>query len=361
MEFARLDSWFDNPRPHPFLIAGPCGAESSEQLFATAQGMKGLPVSLFRAGVWKPRTRPDSFEGRGEEALAWLREIKLVTEFRTCVEVASATHCDQAMRYGIDAVWIGARTTVNPFSVQEIVSALKGTGIPVLIKNPVHADIQLWIGAIERFSNSGFTKIAAVHRGFHFYGASMYRNRPLWNIPIELKTRFPELPVICDPSHISGKRELVQQVAQEAMDLGMAGLMIETHYDPDSALTDAAQQISPDQLRHLLETLIIRKPESDDDAFINSLQHLRKRVDEIDEDLIHSIRKRMEIVAQIGQYKKSHHITVFQLERWQEILRTRSQWADKLGIPRAHIEKLCQLLHEESIRLQNEIMKEQEG
>jgi chorismate mutase len=360
MDFAPLSSWFGEHK-HPFIIAGPCGAESREQLFATVEGIKDLPVTLFRAGVWKPRTRPDSFEGRGEIALRWLQEIKESFGFNITVEIAGAAHAELALKYGIDAVWVGARTTGNPFSVQEIASALKGTDIPVLIKNPLHPDLQLWIGAIERFRNNGFTRLAAIHRGFHFYGTSHYRNRPLWDIPIGLKTRFPDLPVLCDPSHISGRRELIPQVAQEALDLGMAGLMIETHYDPNSALSDAAQQLSPSQLKDLLHSLVIRTSGSEDESFIESLQHLRKQVDEIDEELIQGIRKRMDIVSQIGQYKKKNQITVFQLERWQEILRTRSQWADKLGIPRAHIEKLCQLLHEESIRLQNEIMKEQEG
>jgi chorismate mutase len=355
MKIAPLNTWLPLTA-EPLLIAGPCGAESLEQLMATAKGLKALNrVSLFRAGVWKPRTRPNAFEGKGEEALKWLNEVKKEFGFKITVEVANAQHTELALKYGIDVLWIGARTTVNPFSVQEIADVLKGVDVPVMVKNPVHADLQLWIGALERINNSGITKLAAVHRGFHFHGKTKYRNKPLWQLPIELRTLFPELPIICDPSHISGNRELIPSVAQKALDLGMNGLMIESHFDPSVALSDAEQQLTPKQLGELISKLILRKEVCTEDA-VNKLSELRNIIDEIDEELIHVLKKRTQIIEQIGNYKKEHNITIFQLERWQELLRTRIQLAQKLGLSPNHVEKICQLLHEESIRIQNGLM-----
>jgi chorismate mutase len=340
----------------PYIIAGPCGAESPQQLFETAKGLKALGrVSLFRAGVWKPRTRPNTFEGKGEEALKWLNDVQKEFGFKVAVEVANAQHTELALKYGIDVLWIGARSTVNPFSVQEIADALKGVNVPVMIKNPIHADLQLWVGAIERVRNAGITQLAAVHRGFYVYGKTKYRNKPMWQLPIELKTLFPNLPIICDPSHISGNRELIPHVAQKALDLGMDGLMIESHYNPATALSDAEQQLSPEQLGKLLTQLICRKQQPEE-ALNDTLTSLRKIIDEIDDELLNALKKRIQVIEQIGAYKKEHNITIFQLERWQEILRTRGQWADKLGLSRQHVEKLCQLLHEESIRIQNTLM-----
>lgn len=341
----------------PLLIAGPCGAESHEQLFDTALQLKrtGM-VSLFRAGVWKPRTRPHAFEGRGEEALTWLREIKAETGLPVAVEVANAQHTELALKYGMDVLWIGARTTVNPFNVQEIADALKGADVPVMVKNPIHADLQLWVGAIERIHNSGIKKLAAVHRGFHFYGKTKYRNKPLWQVPIELRTIFPGLPLICDPSHICGSRELIPAVAQKALDLDMDGLMIESHHDPINALSDSRQQFTPEDLAAMMKGLVIRGRNCKDPESRNRLEELRRIIDEIDDDIVNALRRRVQVIEEIGAYKKDHNITIFQLERWQEILRTRGQWADKLGLSRQHVEKLCQLLHEESIRVQNGVM-----
>lgn len=356
MNIAPLNTWLPLTA-EPLLIAGPCGAESLEQLKQTAQGLKDLnKVSLFRAGVWKPRTRPNAFEGKGEEALIWLSEIKKEFGFKITVEVANAQHTELALKHGIDVLWIGARTTVNPFSVQEIADVLKGTDIPVMVKNPIHADLQLWIGALERINNRGITKLAAIHRGFHFYGKTKYRNKPLWQLPIELRTLFPELPIICDPSHISGNRELIPSVAQKALDLGMNGLMIESHYKPAIALSDAEQQLTPLQLGELISNLIVRKQNCNDNSVIDKLEMLRNSVDDVDEELIHVLKKRAQIIEEIGIYKKEHNITIFQLDRWQEILRTRAQLAQKLGLSPNHVEKICQLLHEESIRIQNGLM-----
>lgn len=356
MHFEPLDSWLPSAT-RPLLISGPCGAESREQLLRTGRELKETgKVALFRAGIWKPRTRPNAFEGRGEEALVWLRELKQELGLRVTVEVANAQHAELALQYGVDVLWIGARTTVNPFSVQEIADVLKGTDVPVMVKNPVHADLQLWIGAIERVYNSGIRKIAAIHRGFYFYGTSKYRNKPLWQVPIELRTQFPDLPLICDPSHISGNRELIPLVAQKALNLGMDGLMIEAHCDPDKALSDAAQQLTPAGLEALMNRLVLRRESSDCPGTTDTLLELRRIIDEIDDELINVLKKRVQIIEEIGKYKKEHDITIFQLERWQEILRTRGQWADKMGLSRQHVEKLCQLLHEESIRIQNGLM-----
>jgi chorismate mutase len=359
MRFKPLSEWL-SADSGPVLITGPCGAESPDQLRQTARGLKALSkkVALFRAGVWKPRTRPNAFEGKGEEALKWLKDIKEEFGFKLTVEVANAQHTELALKYGIDVLWIGARSTVNPFSVQEIADVLKGVKVPVMVKNPIHADLQLWIGAIERVYNAGIDEIAAIHRGFHFYGKTKYRNKPLWQLPIELRTLFPDLPIICDPSHISGNRELIPQVAQKALDLGMNGLMIESHYNPEIALSDAQQQLSPAQLDELMLKLVIRKQQSGNAELTNKLAELRKIIDEIDDEILNALKKRVQVIEQIGAYKKEHHITIFQLERWQEILRTRGQWADKLGLSRQHIEKICQLLHEESIRIQNSLMNE---
>ncbi len=356
--FEPIRSWL-KPVSEPLVIAGPCGAETFEQLHRTAGELKALHrISLFRCGVWKPRTRPNDFEGKGEEALKWLNDIKNEFGLKVTVEVANAAHTELALKYGVDVVWLGARTMANPFSVQEVADALKGSDIPVLIKNPVHDDLQLWIGGIERVCNNGITKVAAVHRGFHFYGKTKYRNRPLWQIPIELRTVVPDLPILCDPSHISGSRELVPQVAQHALDIGMDGLMIESHYDPSLALSDARQQLTPADLGELLNRLIVRKRDSSNKEFTNKLGELRHIIDEIDDELLHVLKKRLQVIEKIGDYKKEHNITIFQLARWQEILRTRGQWADNLGISRHHVEKVCQLLHEESIRVQNAVMNE---
>jgi chorismate mutase len=355
VQFEPINTWLPAVA-EPLLISGPCGAESREQMFATAQQLKAInKVSLLRAGVWKPRTRPNSFEGKGEEALKWLSEIKKELGFKVTVEVANAQHTELALRYGIDVLWIGARTTVNPFNVQEIANVMKGVDIPVMVKNPIHADLQLWIGAIERISNSGISKIAAIHRGFYFYGKTKYRNKPLWQLPIELRTLLPELPILCDPSHICGGTELIFPVAQKALDLGMNGLMIESHVDPSTALSDKEQQLTPLQLQELMSKLVVRR-ETGDPVVNNQLSELRKIIDEVDDELMNVLKKRVQIIEEIGKYKKAQNITIFQLERWQEILRTRGQWADKMGLSRQHVEKLCQLLHEESIRIQNGLM-----
>lgn len=354
MTIQPLNNWITKDK-ESLIVAGPCGAETLEQVLETAKGVAQIPeVKLFRAGIWKPRTRPNSFEGVGEEGLKWLNEVQQQYGLKTTVEVANAQHVELALKYKVDVLWIGARTTVNPFSVQEIADAIKGTDIPVMVKNPIHADLHLWIGALERINNAGINKLVAIHRGFHFAGKSKYRNKPMWEIAIELKTLFPELPIICDPSHIGGKRDLIAGISQKALNLGMNGLMIETHPHPDKALSDAAQQITPYELKALLSQLQFPDTSSSDVEFTNKLNRMRNMIDEVDDELINLLAKRLQIIEEMALYKKDQNITVFQLERWQEILRTRSQWAEKLGISRHHIEKICQILHEESIRVQNE-------
>ncbi len=355
MTIDSLSNWLPT-KGQPLLIAGPCGAETPQQLINTAKLLQQhTSLSLFRAGIWKPRTRPNAFEGVGEEGLHWLKDVQQLG-LKTTVEVANAQHTELALKHGVDVLWIGARTTVNPFSVQEIAEVLKGVDVPVMIKNPIHADVQLWLGAIERISNSGITKLAAIHRGFHVYGKTKYRNKPMWQLPIELRTVLPNLPIICDPSHISGKRELILSVAQKALDLGMNGLMIEAHENPDDALSDAQQQLTPENLGKLISQLVIRQESTQNPFLIDKLLAMRNAIDEIDEDMLNLLKRRTQVIEEMGLHKKEHHIQIFQLERWQEILRTRSQLAEKLGLSRQHIEKLCQLLHEESIKIQNDVM-----
>lgn len=336
----------------PVLIAGPCGAESMQQLQELIVPLKSLPAfKLFRAGVWKPRTRPNGFQGHGEIALTWLQEIKEHYNIPIAVEVASPVHVELALQHNIDVLWIGARTTVNPFYVQDIVSALSGVDIPIMIKNPVHADVKLWIGAIERFLNSGKTKLAAVHRGFYSYASSGYRNSPLWSVALEFKTYFPEIPMYADTSHMAGKRQWIAELSQQAFNLGYQGLMLETHPHPEHALSDADQQLKPDDLIALWNQLVFRTavPSASD-----HLQTLRKCIDERDRLIIEQLAQRLKFVDAIADLKSDLGLTIFQLERWKELLQSRTLWAADLGLRQEFIEKLCQLIHDESIQLQQQ-------
>ncbi len=344
------------------IIAGPCSAESKEQIFSTAQQLKQIPqLSLFRAGVWKPRTRPGSFEGYGEKSLQWLSEMKQTFELPVCIEVASPQHVELALSYNIDVIWLGARTTANPFSVNEIANALQNVNIPVMIKNPMHPEIKLWIGAIERIMKAGIKNIAAIHRGFFYYGNEKYRNKPLWQIPLELKTIFPEMPIICDPSQIAWKKEYLYEVSQKAMNIGLNGLMIETHFNPDIALSDKEQQITPLELQQLLSRLKFFQSNSDDPAFKNQLSIFRQMIDEIDEDIIHLIAKRLDIVKQIAYYKKENNVTAFQLSRWKDIMQSRMNLAKELQINESFIHQFLRLLHEESINTQNKVLNQSDS
>jgi chorismate mutase len=349
---------FFNTGDKPFLIAGPCSAETPEQLLATAEGLKELPVRLFRAGVWKPRTRPGSFEGNGVDGLKWLQELKKQLGIKITVEVAEPEHVELALKHEVDVVWIGARTTVNPFQVQHIADALKGVNIPVMVKNPVNPDVDLWQGAIERIARAGLQDIAAIHRGFSGYqSASPYRNPPNWPVPIELKRRNPGLPVICDPSHITGNSRLVAEVAQKAMDMGFEGLMIETHPDPANAWSDAAQQITPAALKELIAGLVIREQYTADMDKRVRLEYLRQQMDSIDMEVVELLARRMELSEDIGTVKKDCNMTAYQLDRWREIVETRGEKAEKLHLSREFIVALYQLIHDESIKKQLEILQ----
>jgi chorismate mutase len=340
----------------PFLVAGPCSAETEEQVLAIAAKLQPIKPHLFRAGIWKPRTRPGAFEGIGKVGLQWLQKVKTQFGYKTTVEVASAQHVEECLKHDIDVLWIGARSTVNPFTVQEIADALRGKDIPVMIKNPVNPDLNLWVGAIERIYNSGVKKIIAIHRGFSSFDKSKYRNEPMWEIPIELKRIFPDLFIICDPSHITGKRENIPAVAQKAMDLNFDGLMVETHFDPDNAWSDQAQQVTPVQLGEILAQLIIRNISSDDAIFNNSLEELRGIIDRVDRDLVNILRERMNISEQIGLLKKENNITILQPERWSEIFNSRQELAQQLQLNPEIIYQIFQLIHAESIRRQTEVM-----
>lgn len=360
LEITPLNEWLDLG-DEPLLVAGPCSAETEEQVMATASQLKNLtPTKIFRAGIWKPRTRPDSFEGMGEPALKWVKEAGKNYGFLTTVEVANTVHVEQALKAGIDILWIGARTTVNPFYVQEIADALRGTGIPVFIKNPVNPDLQLWLGAFERFNKVGITKLVAIHRGFSSYNEKVFRNAPDWKIPIELMRMQPNLPLICDPSHIAGDRELLHQVAQKALDLNMQGLMLETHPDPDHAWSDAKQQITPFRLHELMNSLIFRKKGSLNLEFNSKLEDLRHEIDKLDRTLIDAIGQRMKIIAEIGQYKKDNQTTILQLDRWNQILQNARNYSDVVGLDREFIVSVFNQIHLESIKIQTEVMNEME-
>lgn len=341
----------------PIVIAGPCGAETEEQVLQIAIELsKNKQVQIFRSGIWKPRTRPNSFEGVGVSGLKWLQQVKKETGLLTTTEVATAEHTEQALKHGIDVLWIGARTTVNPFIVQEIADVLKGTDIPVMVKNPVNPDINLWIGALERLNQAGIKKLIAIHRGFSTLAKGLYRNAPMWSIPIELKLLLPNLPIICDPSHIAGKRNLLLDVVQKSFDLNMDGFMMEVHNNPDAALSDAQQQITPAVFAELLTKIVYKSTESNNAIYDYQIQELRNIIDRVDIDLIEAIAKRMEIVEKIGEHKKANNVTILQMERWFEVLNTRTTKGELLGLEKSFLTRLFDMVHEESIRRQQEIM-----
>lgn len=355
LNIAEKSTWL--PQKTPIIISGPCSVESEEQMMQTAKEItKAGKVSILRGGIWKPRTRPNSFEGVGEDGLKWLKNAGLEVGLPVATEVANAEHVEACLKNGVDVLWVGARTSVNPFSVQEIADALKGVDIPVIVKNPITPDINLWIGALERINAAGITKIAALHRGFSSFHKSSYRNVPMWEIPIELKMMCPDLPLFCDPSHIAGDKELIPYVSQKALDLDMEGLMIESHINPSVAKSDAKQQVTPMELNTLLSDLIIREKYSESEDFINKLEQLRSVIDSLDEELINKFASRMEIIEKIGAYKSENNVTILQLERWEKILSNRTFLASKVGLSDQFIKKVLELVHQESIRVQTEVM-----
>ena len=336
----------------PVVIAGPCSAETEEQVMETAKDLAKNGVRIFSAGIWKPRTKPGGFEGVGSVGLTWLQEVKKETGMLVATEVANKQHVEEALNAGVDVLWIGARTSANPFAMQEIADSLVGADVPVLVKNPVNPDLELWIGAMQRIYNAGIRQIGAIHRGFSAYGKHLYRNMPQWHIPIELRRRMPELTLICDPSHIGGKRELVAPLSQQAMDMGFDGLIVESHCDPDSAWSDKSQQVTPEVLNFILNMLVVR----DTTQTTESLTLLRQQIDQIDNDLLEALSKRMRISREIGQYKKEHSMPVVQTGRYDDILNSRAAAAEELGMNGDFMKTVYQAIHEESVRQQIEVL-----
>lgn len=351
LEPLRLPS--DN-NERPIVIAGPCSAESEEQVMTTAKQLADKGCRMFRAGVWKPRTKPGGFEGQGEAALPWLQNVKNTTGMLVATEVATPEHVELALKYGIDILWVGARTSANPFAMQALADSLKGVDVPVLVKNPVNPDLELWIGALERINQAGITRLAAIHRGFSSYDKKIYRNLPMWQIPIELRRRYPSLPILCDPSHIGGTRELIAPLCQQAMDLGFDGLIVESHCSPDNAWSDAKQQVTPDVLDYILSLLVIR----DEKVTTEGIHALRKQIDELDNQLIELLAKRMRVCREIGQYKKEHNMTVLQTSRYNEILDKRGAQGVLCGMSSEFIRSVFEEVHEESVRQQIEIINQ---
>ncbi|MDD3892791.1 MAG: bifunctional 3-deoxy-7-phosphoheptulonate synthase/chorismate mutase type II [Bacteroidales bacterium] len=352
-----ISDWFTKEFKHPLIIAGPCSAESREQVLSTARAIASIgKVDVLRAGVWKPRSRPGTFQGVGEPALEWLMEAKKETGLPLIIEVATPQHLDIALKYNIDMFWVGARTSSNPFSVDALASAMAGVDKPVLIKNPLYPDLEMWIGTIERFEKAGVNKIGVIHRGFSPFQKSTCRNLPKWEIPIDLKTYIPNLPIICDPSHISGNPELILDISQKALNLSMDGLMIETHINPEAALSDAFQQITPQLLAEILSKLSYRNvlPATEDSADI--LESLREKIDSLDLQLLELLSQRMEVIKKIGDYKLDNNVAIIQLRRWELMINRRVELGEKLGLDKEYVKDLLRLVHKESIRKQAQIL-----
>jgi chorismate mutase len=356
LDILPLKSWLDTG-DKPLIIAGPCSAETEEQLVSTAHLLANTgKVNVLRAGIWKPRTRPGEFEGIGSIGLEWLKRAKEETGLLTATEVATAKHVEEALAAGVDILWVGARSTANPFTVQEIADALQGVDVPVLIKNPVNPDLSLWLGALERVNRAGIKKLGAIHRGFSSFEKTAFRNEPRWDIAIQLKAIAPELPIINDPSHICGNRELIPYITQKAMDMDMQGLIIESHIDPSVAWTDAKQQVTPAALADLLDSVSVRKPESNNPVFEDKLAELRSQIDKLDDQIIKQIADRMKIAEKIGEVKRDNNVTILQINRWDDLVKKRIQLANALNLSEEFTSKYLELVHNESIRKQNEVM-----
>lgn len=340
------------------IIAGPCSAETQEQVLNTARRLSQIGVKVFRAGIWKPRTHPGCFEGVGPEGLKWLGKVKTSFGMKVCTEVANARHVEDCLKAGIDMLWIGARTTANPFLVQEIAEALSGTDIPVLVKNPVSPDPELWIGAIERLLACGVSKIGVIHRGFSSVEELKYRNDPKWQIAVEFRTSHPEIPFFCDPSHIAGDKALVREIAQRALDLGLDGLMIESHCQPVMALSDASQQLTPDELSVLLSELVVRNEDSDSSAYKDNIEQLRSRIDLTDEQILRLLASRMHLCRQIGEYKRANNISILQTSRWEKVLSSVVAKGKELGLSEDFVMQIFNTIHETSVQIQDEILSD---
>ena len=342
--------------PRPMCIAGPCSAESEEQVMETARGLSAFGIHVFRAGIWKPRTHPGSFEGVGTPGLKWLRRVKQELGMKVCTEVASEKHVLECIKYGVDMIWIGARTSANPFLMQEIADALEGTDMPVLVKNPVNPDLDLWVGALERLNRAGLRKLGVIHRGFSTSEPIPYRNDPGWKIAIALRTRYPQLAFFADPSHMAGDRKYLLELSQRAMDLGLDGLMVESHCDPSCALSDAKQQLTPPALQQMLESLVIRENTSDNQDYKEGIDQLRAQIDVIDENLLWLLRSRMDISRKIGAYKRSHNVAILQAGRWDSLLSAMVEKGKAYGLSPEVIKGVMNAIHDESVRVQNDVL-----
>jgi chorismate mutase len=360
LQLQSISTWLPTASK-PVIISGPCSAETEEQMIATARQIAATgKVHALRAGIWKPRTRPGQYEGAGEEGLKWLIQAKKETGLPVTTEVANAAHVEACLKAGVDILWVGARTTVNPFSVQEVADALKGVDIPVMVKNPVNPDFELWLGALERLNKAGITKLVAIHRGFSSFEKGPFRNAPMWDMSIELKTRVPELEIICDPSHIAGNRDLIAMISQKALDLDMVGLMIESHINPDAAWSDAKQQITPAVLGKIIDGLVTRTVSSDNKTFKDTLSILRDQIDHLDDEIMQKMAQRMKISEKIGQYKKENNVTILQVNRWEEIIQTRIALGKAMGLDPQFTSDLLKLIHQESIQIQTKVMNKVE-
>ena len=357
LELVPLYDWGMFTEPRPSVIAGPCSAETKEQVMETAKGLKDLGINVFRAGIWKPRTHPGSFEGIGVEGLGWMQQVKKEYGLKISTEVASERHVFECIKFGVDLVWLGARTTANPFLVQEIADALRGTDIPVLVKNPVNPDLDLWIGALERLNRAGIKKLGVIHRGFSTFEKIQYRNDPQWQVAIELRSRFPELPFLVDPSHMGGSKDYIQEISQRSLDLGFEGLMIESHCNPTCALSDAKQQLTPEELRDLLYNKItVRDSDSDSPQWKENIDQLRAKIDVLDENLLYTLASRMKVSRQIGQYKKDNNIAILQASRWDAVLAKVVEKGREYDLSEKFLTAVFNAIHEASVDAQNEVI-----
>lgn len=357
LDIIKIEDWGFNFK-RPLMISGPCSAESEDQIKEIALGLRSSHIDIFRAGIWKPRTRPGSFEGVGEKGLPWLQQVKEILGIPTAVEIANANHAEQALKAGIDILWIGARTTVNPFSVQEICDALKGIDIPVMVKNPINPDLQLWLGAIERLHAAGIRRIAAIHRGFSNRYVTDFRNAPEWSLPLRLKEMIPDMAIICDPSHICGSRTKIHEISQKALNFGLDGLMVETHHNPDEAWSDAKQQITPENYKDMISNLIIRESLESAPELKSDLSKLREKVDQMDRTLVEILAERFSCIQAIGEYKKKNNLAVFQQDRWKEVTQSRINMGVEKNLSEEFMKELMMAIHEESIKKQERMLED---
>ena len=359
LDIIPLYEWGMFTEPRPSVVAGPCSAETEEQVMETAKGLRDMGINVYRAGIWKPRTHPGCFEGVGSEGLKWLQRAQKEYGLKISTEVASEKHVKECLKHGVDLVWIGARTTANPFLVQEIADALKGTDIPVLVKNPVNADLDLWIGALERLNRAGIKKIGVIHRGFSTFDKIKYRNEPQWQVAIELRNRYPELPFFVDPSHMGGSRDYIREISQRSLDLGFEGLMIEAHCNPSVALSDAKQQLTPDELSDLLyKQVVVKDKDSDSPEWKENIDQLRAKIDVIDENILYALASRMNVSRQIGEYKKSNNVAILQTSRWDKVFAKVIAMGNEYGLPDEFIKAIYSAVHETSVEIQNQVISD---